>query len=165
MRIRINQPEWKKAEGELVASIPSFAAKIHRDAAIFLQRKLVDDVLDGPGGNVYPKTGYPSGIQGGASGFVGVVSGNLKSSIQAEPESGYASRVGVNPAMGAVGDVKGYAQHVAEWSRRKYGKDFSGIAVELYGGYVLQQIEKEAGRMVREVIRGRKYEYRNPFNA
>lgn len=142
---------------------PETGEKLIQDATAFLREKLTDEILNGPAGSVYPKSGYPSLVDRGSSGFVGVNSGNLRRSIDTEIKVIAGSLVGqvfVNAGLSPVGD---YAVPVAGWSRNKYGLNYMEIAQELWGQYVLDKAGKVLARLVTNVSQGKVFRYRNPF--
>jgi hypothetical protein len=128
-----------------------------RDAAAYLQSRIVGEVINGPAGLDSPKSGYPSGVSTGESGFVGVQTGNLKRSIQNRKESELEWRIFSENV------ISPYNEYVDSWSREKYGKGFFDIALELYSKGMLKLFADELSRFVRAVSSGSIYNYQNPF--
>ena len=115
----------------------AFFEHAHLDAAARLQEHMVDDVLTNQ--------------------YVGVISGNLRRSQEVAPSSRFSSLLFTDIV------VAPYALFVLRWSRRKYGKDFIRITLDLYLARTLDLMEKEFNRMVGEIRQGRIYKYQNPF--
>jgi len=141
--------------------------RLHRDAAIYIQGRLVESILAGETGTNYPKS-YPSSITEGVGGYVGVVSGQLRQSIQQKSTGKYSSRIFVDPTAAAIGagpnsKYQTYAEFIADWSQEKYGRNFMQIAVELYGEYVTERISFEMNRLIKSLNSGTPYFYKNPF--
>lgn len=157
----IDRANYDKKMKAFQEGLNKLLLNLHKDAASYLQMKIVDDVLDGPEGTIYPKTGYASGISEGQTGFVGIVSGNLKSSIQAINEK-YQSQVVVDPSIAPVAD---YYKEVAAWSEEKYGKNYMEIAFELYSEFLNQKMYEEVIRFLTAVNQRTNYTYQNPFPA
>lgn len=130
---------------------------IVEDAATYLLLQLVEDVLNGETGTNYPKS-YPNTIQSGATGFVGVITSNLRRSIDFRKENEYRAFI-TNVRSG----LAPYHDDVIEWSKKRYGKDFYEITVQLYGKQVVTEIEKAFRRMLRSWSGGRSFQYSNQF--
>lgn len=128
-----------------------------RDAAAYLSGKIVDEVINGPAGLEYPKSGYASGISLGESGFVGVGIGKLKDSIESKKEGDLEWRIFTENI------VAPYNQYVDNWAKEKYGRGFFDIALELYSKGILKLFTGELARFVRAVSDDKIYNYRNPF--
>ena len=159
----INSKGFEEKVNKLRKLLPDTGEKLIQDATVFLQEKLVDEILNGPAGKNYPKSGYPTNVSRGESGYVGVNSGNLRRSIDTEIKILAGSLVGqvfVNAGLSPVGD---YAVPVAGWSSAKYGANYMEIAEELWSEFVLDKAGKELARLVRSVSQRKSYRYRNPF--
>lgn len=130
---------------------------IVEDAATYLLLQLVEDVLNGETGTNYPKS-YPSGISPGATGFVGVVTSNLRRSMDIRKLNEYKARI-TNVRAG----LAPYHNDVIEWSKKRYGKDFYEITVELYGKQVITEVFKALRRMIRSWENGQPFQYSNQF--
>lgn len=131
-----------------------------QDAATFLQEKIVDEIINGPAGSVYPKSGYPSGVAKGQSGYVGVNTGQLKASIAVDKQTFTKYLVSPDPGRAAVGD---YFEEVAKWAERKYGQNYMQIAVTLWGDFIKAKMSTTVRELVRAINKGRIYNYQNPF--
>ena len=161
--LNIDTSGFDKKVAELRRLFPSTGEKLIQDATVFLQEKLVDEILNGPAGKIYPKTGYPSIVGKGQKGYVGVNSGNLRRSIDTEIKVIAGNLIGqvfVNAGLSPVGD---YALPIAGWSKNKYGFNYMEIAQELWGEYVLDKAGQVLARLVRNVSQGKRFAYRNPF--
>lgn len=131
--------------------------KLLEDAGSYLTAKLVQEILNGASGTDYPKP-YPSGISEGASGFVGVITSNLRRSIGAEKVSQFEIRVQqINETLAP------YHDEMINWSAQKYGKNFYEIAVQLYGPAIAKEIIAFAARIMKEADNLKKFSYKNPF--
>lgn len=157
-----------------------------RDAAVFLQEKLKDEVLNGQTGEKgqlsieiaadengkrkrsYTKS-YPSAIQKGAKGFVGVISGNLRNAIDIDVTeiSKHESSVFLNASLSAIGvtsdKYSNYGEIMAVWAEYKYGKDYFEITTELYGTFVNEKFIESIKEFFRQVNSGANPTYKNPF--
>ena len=139
-----------------------------RDAAVFLQDKLKSEVLNGETGDKYPKN-YPSSVSKGATGFVGVVSGQLRNAIDIDITqiSQHESFVFLNGSIAAIGVNSGsysnYGEIMAVWSKYKYGQDYFEITISLYGQYVNQMFIDTIKDFFAQVNRGVSPTYKNPF--
>lgn len=134
--------------------------KLVQDGASYLQAKVVDDVLNGDTGAEYPKT-YPASVSLGATGFVGVVSGNLKRSIEVVDKNTFALIIS-DPGAAPVAV---YNVVINEWAKERYGMGYFEITAELYGDLVEKILAKEIIKFARSISTGRSYRYRNPFPA
>ena len=135
------------------SALPSFI----EDAGVFLLVKLVDEIINGTPGEAYPKN-YPSGVSSGAAGFVGVVSGNLRRSIQLEPDGPLAVEI-----KQTLKDLAPYHDFVINFSKERYGKNFYEITVEIYGPVVAQKLVQVASRLSSQIDSRGEFVYRNPF--
>lgn len=153
---------------QLLRGLTDILREMHKDAASFIKGRIVNDILDGPEGHQYPKTGYPTGISEGASGFVGIISGNLKSSIQVENRE-FSSSIEPDETAAPIGvsssGYTNYAQIIGRWSQEKYGANFMEIALRLYGPQVDQVIRDEIAAFIRDTNNRQQYRYTNPFPA
>ena len=132
-----------------------------RDAASFLTEKLKSEILNGETGTNYPKS-YPSSISQGESGFVGVVSGQLRNAIDIDPQIIVKPEalVFLNESLGAVGT---YGRDIADWTKRKYGQDYFEITMSLYGTFVNEMFIDAIKEFFRQVNAGQNPIYKNPF--
>ena len=130
---------------------------IIEDAATYLLLQLVEDVLNGETGTNYPKS-YPSTISQGATGFVGVITSNLRRSMDFRKLDKYTAYI-TNVRSG----LAPYHNDVIEWSKNRYGKDFYEITVQLYGKQVIDEIAKALTRMLKSWNDGREFQYTNQF--
>ena len=139
-----------------------------RDAATFLQSKLKTEILNGETGTDYPKS-YPSTVSKGATGFVGVISGQLRNAIDIDISeiSKHESSVFLNGSLAAIGvnsaGYSNYGEIMAVWSRYKYGEDYFEITVTLYGQYVNEKFIESIKEFFRQVNQGGSPTYQNPF--
>ncbi|NRA52143.1 MAG: hypothetical protein HRU12_23690 [Phaeodactylibacter sp.] len=145
---------------QALSRAPEIAGKLARDGALYIQHVMIEEVLNGPAGKDYPKTGYPASVAPGASGFVGVNSGNLRRSVQVKHKKD-ESIVFINQGGSGVD----YANYIAKWSEQQYGQDFISITVFLYSAFLFAVQEKEFRRFLNTVSVGLPYQYRNPFPA
>lgn len=133
------------------------APKLIEDAAQYLSARLVEEVLNGQSGRTYPK-GYPPSITPGSTGFVGVVTSNLRRSIGDEKVDKFTAQIRqINSTLAP------YHDDILNWSEQKYGKNFYRIAVELYGPGVAREIEAFLRRLMKDVDNLNRTAYRNPF--
>lgn len=128
-----------------------------QDAATFITQELVEKILNGETGLNYPKT-YPGSVREGASGFVGVVTSNLRRSIGIQNESELVVIVRQIDSQ-----IAPYHDRILEWSREKYGLSFYQIAIRLYGAEVAQTIVRVIVSAVRQIGRGQFPRYVNKF--
>lgn len=131
-----------------------------QDGASYLQAKIADEVLNGETGTEYPKN-YPASVSQGATGFVGVVSGNLRRSIEVIDKRTFALIIS-DPGAAPVAV---YNVVINEWAKERYGMGYFEITAELYGDLVEKILAKEVLRFARSINTGRRYQYRNPFPA
>jgi len=136
------------------------ARALLQDAGQYMQARIVDDVLNGEAGNSYPKS-YPASVTQGASGFVGVVSGNLKRSIKTQ-EKGQVMLIFTDSGSSPVAT---YNIVIDNWAREKYGMGYFEIAVELYAGVIEKAFFKVIRDFARSANTGKRYNYTNPFPA
>ena len=132
-------------------AIAEFFKQIHRDAAAFLVSKLRNEVLNLPNTS---RPGHPEG-----NSFIRRISGNLARSISLRP--GLASTtIYVNISIAP------YAVKVAEYSEKRFGKNYVDIVVMLYGEYVDKVIREEFLRAVNAANNPEvNYSYENKFVA
>lgn len=158
---------FSKKMNRLRAQFLDLATKMHQDAAIYLQSKITEEILNGPPGSDYPKTGYPAGVSAGASGFVGVVSGNLRRSIQPQPVDPFRSHVGIDGGAAAIGvsspGYRNYAEIVAKWSKEKYGMNYFEITASIHGEFIKEKMREEIRRLLKAISKNQPYRYSNPF--
>lgn len=131
--------------------------KLIEDAATFMNLKLVDSILNGMSGKNYPKQ-YPGGVSEGASGFVGVVTSNLRRSIGIEKVNKFEARIRQIQTTLAP-----YHDEIIAWSKEKYGLNFYEIAIRLYGPRVTREIFDTIKQIARDVDLLKKSGYQNPF--
>lgn len=131
--------------------------KIVEDAGTYLSAKLVQEILNGASGPNYPKP-YPAGISEGATGFVGVITSNLRRSIGVERMNEFEVRIRqINETLAP------YHDEMVNWSQAKYGKNFYEIAVELYGPAIAKTILATLTRIVKDAGSLKRLSYQNPF--
>lgn len=147
--------KMRRMSGEMRATLRALI----RDGAAYLAARITDEVVNGPSGQNYPKSGYASGVSQGESGFVGVVSGGLKRSIQLHRETD------LEWTVFSENVVAPYNADVDSWAREKYGMGFMDIAIELYSAGVLKLFAQELTRFVSAVSNDITYRYQNPFPA
>lgn len=139
-----------------------------RDAAVFLQEKVKDEVLNGETGTDYPKS-YPGSISKGAKGFVGVVSGQLRNAIDIDVTeiSKHESSVFLNGSLAAIGvnsaGYSNYGEIMAVWAKHKYGENYFEIAISLYGTFVNEKFIESIKEFFRQVNANQNPTYKNPF--
>ena len=139
-----------------------------RDAAVFLQERLVAEVLNGEDGDKYPKS-YPSSISKGAKGFVGQNSGFLKDAIDVNLDdiAKHESSVFLNASLSPIGVNSGsytnYGEIVAVWAKHKYGENYFEITISLYGTFVNEKFIESIKEFFRQVNSGANPTYKNPF--
>jgi hypothetical protein len=153
---------FNKKFNELNDGFRNLLAFLVRDAAVFIQGKLKNEILNGEAGMNYPKT-YPSSISEGETGFVGVVSGNLRNSIEldfSELQSKLVAVVFMDSSFGAIGD---YGEKIIRWTTEKYGANFFEITFQLYGNFVGEKIAEAVTDFFRQVENGQTPKYKNPF--
>jgi hypothetical protein len=131
-----------------------------QDAGQYMEARIADDVLNGEDGKEYPKN-YPASVSQGATGFVGVVSGNLKRSIQTR-EKGYTVLI-LSDARAAP--VATYNIVIDNWAREKYGMGIFEISIELYGGVIEKAFRDTLTDFARAASAGKRFNYSNPFPA
>lgn len=143
----------------ILNQLPKVLQFLVEDGAKFLVDRIEGEVLKGPDGNVYPKTGYATGIAQGQTGFIGVVSGNLRRDVdERQGKDKYQKTVFMRS-----GGSSDYVQDAANFVFQKYGADFMEIAVQLYGDFLYNTMRKEVGRFFAAVNARRGYNYQNPF--
>lgn len=135
------------------------ARNLLQDGARFLQDKLIEEILNGQDGTDYPKD-YPPTVTVDVGGYVGVVSGNLRRSVEVD-DRGFIQLI-FSDGSGGVGS---YNIKVDNLTRQRYGIGFFEIAVELYGDFIVETFLEEITDFVRRVTADRSYEYENPFPA
>lgn len=156
-KVRLTQERFDKLLSFLV-----------RDAAVFLQDRLKSEILNGETGTDYPKS-YPSSISKGASGFVGVVSGQLRNAIDIDISeiSKHESRVFLNGSLAAIGvsssGYSNYGEIMAVWAKHKYGSDYFEITIILYGQFVNEKFIEAIKEFFRQINAGIAPTYKNPF--
>ena len=128
-----------------------------QDAAAYTLGKLVQEVLNGQSGTDYPKQ-YPTAVAEGATGFVGVVTSNLRRSIQMQQNGDY--EIQIRQVFQALAP---YHDEMITWSVERYGMSFYSIAVQLYGEFVGARMVTWMLRVINGVDEGREIGYRNPF--
>lgn len=131
-----------------------------QDAGQYMEARLRDDVLNGETGKDYPKS-YPASVTQGGRGYVGVISSNLRDSIQTY-DRGEVVLIISDPRAAPVAE---YNIKIDDWAREKYGMGYFEIAVELYGGFIEKAFVKEIARFARAMKSGQRYNYQNPFPA
>ncbi len=138
-------------------SFDDVVPKLLEDAGAYLNAKLVTEVLNGATGTTYPKP-YPQAVADGATGFVGVITSNLRRSMGVEKLDEFVVRVGqVNAALAP------YMEDVLSWSKQKYGLNFYEIAVTLYGPVVTQELVRVLVAIAKATNEGRRAVYSNQF--
>lgn len=118
-------------------SMVYFFENIHLDAAAYLQQKEINEVLNGQ--------------------YVRRISGNLRRSQEVIP---------VSPVLSVVAtelSIAPYALAVLERTRRKYGRNFLRITLDLFAGEVQRLMRAEFDRMMEVINSGQPYKYQNPF--
>lgn len=158
----VNMNGFNKKMKRLQSEFAEIVALAPRDAAAFIAAKLRDDILNGPPGMEYPKTGYPTNIGPGQKGFVGVASGFLKSSVTIKQKDKYFYSVFADPS---AAPIEAYYKEIAEWSERKYGMNYIQITVAIYGDMVVKKMVEEVRKMIAQQNQGKAYKYKNPFPA
>lgn len=128
-----------------LASTDSFFRNANKDASSYFESVLKNRILDGP------QTGgaYGSGF------YVRAQAGKLLGSHKTVKANEYVSGVIQNLSEAS------YRPYVQAWSRRKYGKDFYKIAVDLYAEKAIEKLGDEFKRMMKRVKDCERYSYRN----
>jgi len=129
------------------------------DATTFLQGKIVDEIINGPVGSDYPKSGYASAIGVGQSGFIGVNSGQLRNSIQQEIGR-FQSKILVDFS---AAPVQAYAESAAQFTVDRYGLNYMQIGLQIYGEFIKKTMRQEFFKFIQAIDKGRTYTYKNPF--
>lgn len=101
---------------------------ILRDAIEYLCEKIKSEVISGQ--------------------YVGVRTGNLRANTHVESTNEYIR----------IKSDMFYTEHVVEWSKKRYGRSYVEIVLDLYGASVKDTIAKEAKKFYRK-----DYVYSNPF--
>ncbi len=99
-----------------------------RDAIDYLCDKIKSEVLSGQ--------------------YVGVRTGNLRANTHVVKENEYIR----------IKSDMFYTTHVIQWSKKRYGRSYVEVVLDLYGASVKDTIAKEAKKFYR-----RNYVYKNPF--
>jgi hypothetical protein len=147
--------KFQIAQSEFARVMPLFI----RDAAQWVALKLKDEIINGEGGTDYPKS-YPGSISPGSEGFVGIISSNLRNSILPQRKDPYTWVI-----RQVAEAVAPYHDHVVQWSKDKYGKDFYEITLILYGPKVIRELGKVLIKYERAIEQKRRFTYSNPFPA
>lgn len=145
---------------DAAGGINTVVKNLLQDAGQYMEARIADDVLNGDSGKDYPKS-YPVNVSKGSKGFVGVVSGNLKRSIQTR-ETGNIILVFSDSS---AAPVAGYNIYINEWAKDRYGMGYFEIAVELYSGVIEKALIETLTEFARSVGAGKAYRYQNPFPA
>lgn len=133
--------------------------KLIEDVSTYVLAKLTNEILNGASGNNYPKA-YPGGIAQGATGFVGVVTSNLRRSMGIDPINKYETIIRqLSPSLAP------YHEDIIRWSENKYGKNFYEIVIQLYGANIQKKIIETIDKMIADIDNGNKPIYRNPFGG
>ena len=120
----------------ILAAHDEYYDNIHKDAIVYLQRKLLERVIGGQ--------------------YVGVISGNLRRS-QIVNFGRYISEMRPNFTIAP------YARYVADWAFSKYGANYYGILLRLFGKDTYNRMKAEFRRMLKFLNKGQAYQYKNPF--
>lgn len=154
-------PVNKKGFDKKIKLIKQFSKKglpqIVQDAGTYLNSKLVGEILNGMPGDDYPKS-YPAGAVAGSTGFVGVVTSNLRRSISVDQESEYVVNI-----RQIYAQLAPYHKYVAGWTSEKYSMNFYDIAVKLYGPKVTLELFQYIKQAHKRLSNGQSPSYNNPF--
>lgn len=122
---------------EALKSALIFFENMSRDAALFLQEGIVDGVINGQ--------------------EVGVISGNLRRSIEVAPTSRWSWAI--------VSDlsIAPYGPQVAKRTRERYGNDFYKIGLERFGPAMEKPMRDEFDRSIKAALNRKQYRYKNPL--
>ena len=127
------------------------------DAAVWILRKLVDEIMNGVSGTSYPKA-YPGAIVEGQKGYLGVVTSNLRRSIGVEKTDEF-----IRTIKQTIPSLAPYHNEMAAWSKRKYGLTFYQITRQLYGPKVTKEFFQLLSKQLKDVRNLNKPIYKNPF--
>lgn len=131
----LSGPFRKKVKA--IRSGVQFFENVHRDAAAYLQQRMVDDVLAGQ--------------------YVGVISGNLRRSQEVAPTSRFSTILFTDIVIAP------YALFVLGWSRETYGQDYLRITLQLFEGNTRAIMQREFLRMMESIRKRDVYKYQNQF--
>lgn len=134
MDLRLNRAGYDKKRKALLSTI-EFFDNAPKDGATYFQEAVVSGVINGQ--------------------YVGVISGNLKRSIEVFITSRFSAAV-----VSDIG-IAPYTMEVRERTYRKYGEDFYQITLRVYGDDAYKGLLKEWRRMMTIVARGGTYHYQN----
>ena len=154
---RINTRGFDQKIKRMSVGINVVLFNLIRDAAAFIKAKMVNEVLNGPAGQDSPKSGYAAGVGEGERGFIGVVSGNLKRSIQIQ-QQGQLKYFVFSETV-----VAPYNEEANQWVQDRYGKGYFDIVAILYVNGMLDLFLKEITRYTLAVSNSSVYTYQNPF--
>lgn len=127
------------------------------DAATFMLTKLVDEVMNGMSGSTYPKL-YPASVSKNQTGFIGVITSNLRRSIGITKVSEY--EIIIKQSMPSLAP---YHPKMIEWSADRYGMNFYEISIKLYSLFIRKKILKKLDKLIEDIDAGKKSIYSNPF--
>lgn len=134
MDLKLNRAGYDKKRKALLATV-EFFENAPKDGATYFQEAVVSGVINGQ--------------------YVGVISGNLKRSVEVYLTSRFSAAV--------VSDkgIAPYTVDVRERTYRKYGEDFYQITLRIYGDDAYQALFKEWKRAMTAIANGTTYKYRN----
>ena len=132
--LNLHTAGYEKKRLALLSTI-KFFENAPLDAATYFQEAVVSGVINGQ--------------------YVGVISGDLKRSVEVYPTSKFSAAV-----VSDLG-IAPYAPEVRESNLRKYGEDFYEITLRHYGKEAHQALLQEWKRMISSIDRGVRYTYRN----
>lgn len=136
MNLRLDTLGFRK-KMKALRTMTAFYEQAPRDAAAAYQEGIVAGVINGQ--------------------YVGVISGNLKRSVEIALTSRFSAAV--------VSDlsIAPYSPGVRKNTRERYGEDFYQIAMRIYGPEIEERLRSEWRRGMATVNTRDRYTYENPF--